>query len=180
MKGSPDIQALIEALRGDLDGVRRENAALRDEDASLRREDAELREKIAGTRTAVEQEQLEQQQAAVQRRTEETAAHEKPARQVGQEERRPSGPQGPHVEAGRQPRSHRAARGGLLPLLPGAIDAGHGHGRSEEAGFRAAGTAAGSDGAPGLDLLLRGVRQGGYRRISPRGGFGPPPLAARR
>ena len=47
MNGSPDIQALIEALRGDLDGVRRENAALRDEDASLRRENAELREKIA-------------------------------------------------------------------------------------------------------------------------------------
>src|ERR1700744_5173058 len=47
MNGSPDIPALIEALRGDLDGVRRENAAIRDEDASLRRENAELREKIA-------------------------------------------------------------------------------------------------------------------------------------
>ena len=47
MNGSPDIQALIDAFRGDLDGVRRENAALRDEDASLRRENAELREKIA-------------------------------------------------------------------------------------------------------------------------------------
>jgi len=47
MNGSPDIQALIDALRGDLDGVRGENAALRDESASLRRENAELREKIA-------------------------------------------------------------------------------------------------------------------------------------
>jgi transposase len=47
MNGSPDIQVLIDALRGDLDGVRRENAALRDEGASLRRENAELREKIA-------------------------------------------------------------------------------------------------------------------------------------
>jgi transposase len=47
MNGSPDIQVLIDALRGDLDGVRRENAALRDEGASLRRENAELRERIA-------------------------------------------------------------------------------------------------------------------------------------
>ena len=47
MNGPPDIQALIDALRGDLDGVRRENAALRDDGASLRRENAELREKIA-------------------------------------------------------------------------------------------------------------------------------------
>ena len=47
MNGSPDIQALIDALRGDLDGVRGENAALRDEGASLRRENAELRERIA-------------------------------------------------------------------------------------------------------------------------------------
>src|SRR5271155_2502327 len=47
MNGSPDIQALIDALRGDLDGVRGENAALRHESASLRRENAELREKIA-------------------------------------------------------------------------------------------------------------------------------------
>jgi transposase len=47
MNGSPDIQVLIDALRGDLDGVRRENAVLRDEGAGLRRENAELREKIA-------------------------------------------------------------------------------------------------------------------------------------
>jgi hypothetical protein len=47
MNGPPDIQALIDALRGDLDGVRRENAALRDDGVSLRRENAELREKIA-------------------------------------------------------------------------------------------------------------------------------------
>jgi transposase len=47
MNGSPDIQVLIDALRGDLDGVRQENAVLRDEDASLRRENAELRERIA-------------------------------------------------------------------------------------------------------------------------------------
>src|ERR1700728_388995 len=47
MNGSPDIQALIDALRGDLDVVRRENAALRDDGVSLRRENAELREKIA-------------------------------------------------------------------------------------------------------------------------------------
>ena len=132
-----------------------------------------------GTRTSVEQEQLEQQQAALQRWTEETAAHEQPARQVGQEERWPSGPQGPHVEAGRQPRSHRDARGGLLPLLPGGIDAGHGHGRGEEAGFRSAGTAPGSDRAPGLDLLLRGVRQADYRRFPRRGGFARPVWPAR-
>src|SRR3984885_2974092 len=47
MNGSPDIQVLIDALQGDLDGVRRENAALRDDGAWLRRENAELREKIA-------------------------------------------------------------------------------------------------------------------------------------
>src|SRR6202453_716342 len=47
MNGPPDIQALIDALRGDLDGVRRENAALRDDGVSLRRENAELREKLA-------------------------------------------------------------------------------------------------------------------------------------
>ena len=47
MNGSPDIPSLIDALRGDLDGVLRENAALRDEGASLRRENAELRERIA-------------------------------------------------------------------------------------------------------------------------------------
>jgi transposase len=47
MNGSPDIQVLIDALRGDLDGVRRENAALRDDGALLRRENAELREKVA-------------------------------------------------------------------------------------------------------------------------------------
>jgi transposase len=47
MNGPPDIQVLIDALRGDLDGVRQENAALRDEGAGLRRENAELRERIA-------------------------------------------------------------------------------------------------------------------------------------
>jgi transposase len=47
MNGPPDIQVLIDALRGDLDGVRRENAALRDDGVSLRRENAELRERIA-------------------------------------------------------------------------------------------------------------------------------------
>ncbi len=47
MNGPADIQVLIDALRGDLDGVRQENAVLRDEGASLRRENAELREQIA-------------------------------------------------------------------------------------------------------------------------------------
>src|ERR1700723_1835300 len=87
MNGSPDIQALIEALRGDLDGVRRENAALRDEDASFRRENAELREKIAELERRLNKNSSNSSKPPSSDGLKKPAAHEKPAPQVGQEER---------------------------------------------------------------------------------------------
>ena len=157
-----EIGALIEALRREVAELRRLNEALRSENAGLRAEVAELRRQSG-------EGQLQQLEAAVERRTEEEAARRRqPSREVGQDERRSGRAHGRHAQAGRDAGPDRAAHGERLSVLPRRPDRGDADGGGEAAGVRSARATDRGHRTSGLDLFLRGLRRRDESRFSRR------------